>query len=994
MKPNLEDENELKNALEISFKTKQKNEILKGKNQINYVRHMAATNTDWKDNKLFLLDAFALIYRAYFAFIKSPLRNSKGMNVSAISGFTQTLIELIQKEKPTHIAVVFDSNEEETTRAVGYEFYKANRQAMPEDIALSIPWIKQIIAAMKIPILEVPGYEADDIIGTLAKQKAREGHLVYMVTPDKDYAQLVEENIKIYKPGRQGNDIEILGVNEILAKWEIDNPEQVIDILGLWGDSVDNIPGIPGVGEKTAKKLIKEYGSMENIIANAANIKGKLGENIKEYAEQGKISKHLATIILDVPLNVTDEDLHLDEPDTEAISTLFTELEFRTLGRKLLGEKFSVNNNTAGKTEIPTQRSNTGTQVDLFSAFETQTQAQPEVKGKNIKNTEHNYIVATDNLELKQEGTTFISIEELLQKLSQADEFCFDTETSSLDYFTLQIVGLSFSIRAGEAFYVPCPKNFEEAKQLVHRFKTVLESATKIKIGQNVKFDLHVLRKYDVQVAEPIYDTMLAHYLVEPDMKHGMDYLSETYLGYTPVHIEELIGKRGKRQGSMQDVALHEIAEYAAEDADITLQLKQVLAPMVKQVEVEKVLQEIEHPLVPVLADMEHEGVKIDSDFLNDYSKELNADLVQLQSKIYEYAGLQFNIDSPKQLGDILYKEMKLPFEGKKTSTGQLSTNEEALQALTKHHPIAEVLLNYREIGKLKSTYVDALPQLVHPKTGRVHTTFNQTIAATGRLSSVSPNLQNIPIRSERGQQVRKAFIARDEEHIFVSADYSQIELRLVAEISGDEAMLSAFDHGMDIHAATAAKVYGVDVKDVTKAQRSNAKMVNFGIIYAISAFGLSQRLGIARKEAAELIENYFKQFPGIKNYMDSTLNFAREHGYVQTIMGRKRFLKDINSRNFTVRGFAEREAINAPVQGSAADLIKIAMINIHREFQKQNLRTKMTLQVHDELVFDTHRDELEIVKPIIEDKMVNAIKTRVPIIVEIGTGKNWLEAH
>jgi len=955
---------------------------------------MAATNTDWADNKLFLLDAYALIYRAYFAFIANPLRNSKGMNVSAVSGFTQTLVDLIQKEKPSHLAVVFDSADEETTRAVEYEFYKANREAMPEDIALSIPWIKQIIAAMKIPVLEVPGYEADDIIGTLAKQKAREGHLVYMVTPDKDYAQLVEENIKIYKPGRQGSDVEILGVKEILEKWEVERPEQVIDILGLWGDSVDNIPGIPGVGEKTAKKLLKEYGSMENIIANAANIKGKLGENIKTHAEQGKISKHLATIILDVPLSVTDADLHLDEPDREALAALFTELEFRTLGKKVLGESFVVNNNTTAA-ERKEQALPPSAQGDLFAAaVEVQAAPQPEERGKTIKNTAHQYIIATDNAALAQDGIQVISIQQLLEQLEQAEEFCFDTETSSLDYFDFSIVGLSFSIKPTEAFYVPCPPDFEAAKTLIQRFKTLLEDTSKTKIGQNLKFDMHVLYHYGIQVAAPIYDTMLAHYLIEPDMKHGMDYLSETYLGYTPVSIEALIGKKGKNQGSMADVPLPQIAEYAAEDADITLQLKQVFAPMVQQRAVENVLNQIEHPLIPVLAAMEREGVNIDSLFLNDYSKELQADLLQLQTKIFEFAGREFNIDSPKQLGEVLYSEMKLPFEGKKTSTGQLSTNEEALQALVKHHPIAEALLNFREIGKLKSTYVDTLPQLVHPKTGRVHTTFNQTIAATGRLSSVAPNLQNIPIRTERGQQVRKAFIARSEEYVLLSADYSQIELRLVAEISKDTAMLEAFDKGMDIHAATAAKVYGVEVSAVTKTQRSNAKMVNFGIIYAISAFGLSQRLGIARKEAAELIENYFKQFPGIKQYMDDTLRFAREHGYVQTIMGRKRFLNDINSRNFTVRGFAEREAINAPVQGSAADLIKIAMINIHNEFNRLNLKSKMTLQVHDELVFDAHRSELDIIQPIIEKQMAQAIKTNVPIVVEIGTGLNWLEAH
>jgi DNA polymerase-1 len=957
---------------------------------------MTATNARRDNHKLFLLDAYALIYRAYFAFIANPLRNSKGMNVSAIAGFTQLLHDLIQKEKPTHMAVVFDSAEEETTRAIEYEFYKANRQPMPEDIAQSIPWIKQIVAAMKIPVIEMAGYEADDIIGTLAKQKARQGHLVYMVTTDKDYAQLVEDNIKIYKPGRQGSEVEILGTKEVLEKWEVERADQVIDILGLWGDSIDNIPGIPGIGEKTAKKLIKEYGSLENIIANADKITGKLGENIKTHAEQGIISKHLATIILDVPIQITDEDLLVDEPDKEALAALFAELEFRNLGKKILGDDFSIQRGTAAKSSIGTSTTHAAAQQEnLFgAAVEVQPISTYTEKGKNIQNTPHHYVIASDDIALKNEETRVIPVQELIEKLEQADEFCFDTETSSLDYFDLDVVGLSFSIQPGEAFYVPCPPDRNDAKRLVQRFKHLLESEHKLKIGQNIKFDMHVLRHYGVCIAEPIYDTMLAHYLIEPDMKHNMDYLSETYLGYTPIHIDELIGKKGKNQASMKEVPLLKIAEYAAEDADITLQLKHVFAPMVKQRAVENVLHEIEHPLVAVLTDMEHEGVKIDSDFLRDYSKTLQTDLLALQQRIFDYAGQEFNIDSPKQLGEILYHKMKLPFEGKKTSTGQLSTNEEALQALIKHHPIAAAILEFREVGKLKNTYVDALPKMVHPKTGRVHTTFNQTIAATGRLSSVSPNLQNIPIRTDRGQQVRKAFVARDENHLLLSADYSQIELRLVAEISQDAAMLEAFDQGMDIHLATAAKVYGIAPSQVTKSQRNSAKMVNFGIIYAISPFGLSQRLGIGRKEAAELIENYFKQFPGIRKYMDDTLRFAREHGYVQTIKGRKRFLKDINSRNFTVRGFAEREAINAPIQGSAADMIKIAMINIHREFKTRKLKSKMTLQVHDELVFDAHKSEIDVITSIIREKMIRAIETRVPIVVEMGTGTNWLEAH
>ncbi len=934
---------------------------------------------------MFLLDAYALIYRAYFAFINNPLRNSKGMNVSAIQSFTQTVVELIQKEKPTHMAVVFDCADEETTRAVEYDFYKAHREAMPEDIAMSIPWIKAILKAMHIPVLECGGYEADDVIGTLAKRKAREGHVVYMVTPDKDYGQLVEENIYMYKPGRQGSDVEILGVKEILAKWEIDNPLQVIDILGLWGDSVDNIPGIPGVGEKTAKKLIKEYGSMENIIANAANIKGKVGESIAANAEQGRISKHLATILLDAPVEVTDEELHIDAPDKEALGLLFAELEFKGLARKLLGES---NGTSIGAPVVaaPSKAKDTTGQGSLFDLPGMGESDQPEVeRGKTIHNTPHDY-------KLVGEGHP-VQVTELVALLQGQSEFCFDTETSSLDYFTLDIVGLSFSIKKGEGYYVPCPTDYEGAKKIVDQLKPLLEDKTKVKIGQNIKFDLHVLRRYGVEVAEPFFDTMLAHYLIDADMKHGMDYLSETYLGYTPVSITELIGKKGKNQGSMRDVDVALIGEYAAEDADITLQLKALFEPMAKERAVETVLSGIEHPLIPVLADMESEGVKIDSAFLKNYSKELETDLVLLRDQIFKHAGREFNIDSPKQLGEVLFKEMKLP-EAKKTATGQLSTNEEALQSLAAHHPIAHLLLDFRELTKLKSTYVDSLPLLVHPETGRVHTTFNQTIASTGRLSSVSPNLQNIPIRTEKGQQVRKAFIARDDKHILVSADYSQIELRLVAELSGDAAMLEAFNQGMDIHTATAAKVFGVEPENVTKDMRGKAKMVNFGIIYAISAFGLSQRLGIPRKEGAELIDNYFKQFPGIRGYMDSTLLFARENGFVQTIMGRKRFLKDINSRNYTVRGFAEREAINAPVQGSAADMIKIAMINIQKAFRKQQLQTKMTLQVHDELVFDAPLEEVDIIQPIIRYEMVTAIKTKVPIVVEIGTGKNWLEAH
>lgn len=925
-----------------------------------------------EDKRLFLLDAYALIYRAYFAFSRNPLINSKGQNVSAISGFTTTLFDLIKKEKPTHIAVVFDAAAE-TNRAAEHSFYKANREAMPEDIQYAIPYIREIIKAFKIPMLECDGYEADDVIGTIAKQKEKDGHIIYMVTPDKDYAQLVSPNIFIYKPGRQGNEIEIMGVKEVLEKWEVENPEQVIDILGMWGDAVDNIPGIPGVGEKTAKKLIKEYGSMENVIASADEIKGKLGENIRSNVEQARISKQLATIILDVPVEVSDDDLLMSEPDKEKLSQIFTELEFRSLGKRILGETFSVNREQ--KTVVPVQAS-------LFGDEEISPKSDIQ-KGKNISNTPHHYIVVQDD----------DAIENLVNELLQQKEICFDTETSSLDYFSLSIVGLSFSFKEGTGYYVPCPDDEKRAKEICLKFKSVLESKTIVKIGQNIKFDMLVMRRYGVEVSLPIYDTMIAHYLVEADMKHGMDYLSETYLGYTPVHIEELIGKKGKGQGSMRDVPLEKISEYAAEDADITFQLKQVISPMVQKREVEDVLYKIELPLIEVLADMEYEGVKIDEPYLKSYSKELETEMIHYRDQVFSLAGMEFNLDSPRQLGDVLFGHLKLPVD-KKTATGQHSTNEEVLSKLATEYPIAEKILEYRELTKLKSTYVDALPQMINPKTGRVHTTFNQTIASTGRLSSIGPNLQNIPIRTERGQKVRKAFIARDDEHVLVSADYSQIELRLAAEISGDENMLEAFRQGHDIHRATAARVYNVAMDDVTKEMRSKAKMVNFGIIYAISAFGLSQRLGIPRKEASELIENYFVQYPKLKNYMNDTLEFARANGYVKTIMGRRRYLKDINSRNFTVRGFAEREAINAPLQGSAADLIKLAMINIYDEFKKLKLKTRMTLQVHDELVFDAHKSELETIKPIIHDRMIQALKTNVPLEVEIGVGANWLEAH
>lgn len=919
--------------------------------------------------KLFLLDAFALIYRAYFAFSRNPLINSKGMNVSAISGFTSTLTELMSKEKPSHLAVVFDSPEE-TERVGIYADYKANRQEMPEDIANAIPYIKSIIKAFHIPILEYAGFEADDIIGTIAHKKAAEGHTVFMVTPDKDYAQLVTDRIFIYKPGRAGGETEILGVEEICKNWEVQNPLQVIDILGLWGDSVDNIPGIPGVGEKTAKKLIKEYGSMEALLEGADKIPGKLGENLRTFRDQGLLSKRLATIELNVPIEVSDEDLAISEPDKETLRSIFAELEFRSLGRKILGEDYSANRSSA--------------QISMFPEEQQQEQIPEIQRGKNIHNTPHEYQLAE----------TPEAIRAVNDQLLAKKEFCFDTETSSLDFFNMNLVGISFSCETGKGWYIPVPEDENQALEVLQILRPALENNSILKIGQNIKFDLKILKRYGVRVSPPFFDTMLGHYVCEPDMKHGMDYLSETYLGYTPVSIESLIGKKGKKQGSMRDVPVEEVKEYAVEDADITLQLKDVIQPMAEQREVMHILDKIEHPLIPVLADMEMTGVKVDAAFLQSYSKEIELELQTIRHDIFELAGEQFNLDSPRQLGEILFGKLQIPYTESKTKTGQFSTNEEVLQKLGHQYPITSRILDYRELAKLKSTYVDALPLLIHPHTGRVHTTFNQTIAATGRLSSISPNLQNIPIKTERGQQVRKAFIAGSDAFLIVSADYSQIELRLMAEMSGDEAMLTAFAEGMDIHQATAARVFGVAPDQVTREMRSKAKMVNFGIIYSISAFGLSQRLGIPRTEAKELIEQYFLRFPGIRSYMDDTLAFARANGYVKTIMGRRRYLKDINSRNFTIRGIAEREAINAPVQGSAADLIKLAMINIHRRINESGLLSRMTLQVHDELVFEMHRSEEAILLPLIREEMTSAIQTKVPLVVEIGQGTDWLSAH
>ncbi len=928
----------------------------------------------------------ALIYRAHFALSKNPRFTSGGINTSAVMGFANTLMEILKKEAPTHLAVVFDTDAP-TERHTDFVAYKAHRQAMPEDLSLALPYVKRLVEGFNIPVITSDGFEADDVIGTLAKKAEKVGYTVFCMTPDKDFCQLVSENIFVYKPARMGNDMEILGVKEVLEKWEVQTPEQVIDILGLWGDAVDNIPGIPGIGEKTAKLLIKQFGSVEEVIANAHQLKGKMRENVENFAEQGMISKKLATIILNAPVELDEEALLVGKPSRELLEPLFVELEFRTIGRRVFGEDFSVN-------EV---RTNPGVQADLFSnpadngnasftginSAATQT-PEPKVANKNIDNTEHNYFLV-DTPEKRKE---------LIELLSTQKSFCFDTETTGTDANQCELVGLSFSVEIGKGYYVPVPADQIETQNIVNEFKKVLENEQLMKIGQNLKFDILVLKWYGINLAGALFDTMMAHYLIDPDTRHGMDLLAENYLGYTPVSITSLIGAKGKNQGTMRDVDVEKVKEYAAEDADITLQLKEAFEPILKEVKAEKLAHDLEYPLIHVLAGMEFEGVKINQQTLKESSVHLESDLIQLEKTVYEKAGLKFNISSPKQLGEVLFEKLMLDPKAKKTKTGQYQTGEDVLLLLANKSDIVRDILDFRQLQKLKSTYVDALPLMINPKTGRVHTSYNQAVAATGRLSSNNPNLQNIPIRTERGREVRKAFVARDEDHLLLSADYSQIELRLIAEISKDENMTDAFTKGIDIHTATAAKVYGRTIEEVTSTERRNAKAVNFGIIYGQSSFGLSQGLGISRKEASDIIEQYFTQYSGIKSYMSDTLDFARQNGYVETLLGRRRYLRDINSHNPTVRGYAERNAINAPIQGSAADMIKIAMINIHNEIISQKLNTKMTMQVHDELVFDVPKNELEIVQPLVKELMQNALKTSIPIVVETGVGNNWLEAH
>ena len=935
--------------------------------------------------KLFLLDGMALIYRAHFALSKSPRFTSTGINTSAVMGFANTLMEVLKKEKPSHIAVVFDTDAP-TERHTDFVAYKAHRESMPEDLSAALPYIFKLIEGFNIPVITKDGFEADDIIGTLAKEAEKAGFTVFCMTPDKDFAQLVSENIFIYKPARMGNDMEIIGVPEVLAKWEIENVLQVIDILGLWGDAVDNIPGIPGIGEKTAKLLIKQYGSMENIIANAEQLKGKQRENVIAFADQGMISKKLATIILNVPVEFDEQSLLLEEPSRELLEPLFAELEFRTLGKRVFGDGFSIGDakaNVSQQTDLfgnaidePVNKTKTFEQ--LPNLFE-----QPPV-GKTIADTKPDYQLV-DTAEKRKV---------LIDLLLQQENISFDTETTGIDANRAELVGLSFCIEVGKAWYIPVSADQTEAQAVVDEFRPVLENEKIGKIGQNIKYDILVLKWYGVAIKGKLFDTMLAHYLIDPDTRHNMDVLSENYLGYTPISITTLIGPKGKNQGTMRDVPVESVVDYAAEDADVTLQLANVFRPILKDLNAEELITNIENPLVYVLADMEKEGVRIDMETLISYSKDLEVDIRRFEQSVYDKAGVVFNLASPKQLGEVLFDKLQLDPKAKKTKTGQYQTGEDVLLALAHKSDIVKDILDFRQLQKLKSTYVDALPLLVNPKTGRVHTSYNQAVAATGRLSSNNPNLQNIPIRTERGREVRKAFIARDADHVLLSADYSQIELRIIADISKEENMLDAFSKGIDIHTATAAKVYGITIEEVDSTQRRNAKAVNFGIIYGQSAFGLSQNLGIPRKEAAEMIEQYFAQYPGIKRYMTDTMNFARENGFVETMMGRRRYLRDINSANQTVRGFAERNAINAPIQGSAADMIKIAMIHIHQDIKDQKLQSKMTMQVHDELVFDVLKSEVDAMKKIITHRMKTAIKTTVPIEIEIGEGNTWLEAH
>ena len=944
-------------------------------------------------DKLFLIDAFAIIFRSYFGFGNNQRYNSQGINTSVTLGVANTILEVLNKHKPSHIAVVFDAPGK-TFRHDMYPDYKAHRNETPEDIKISIPYVKRLIESFNIPIIEKVGYEADDIIGTIAKLAEKEGFETYMMTPDKDFAQLVSENIFMYRPGRSGNPAEVWGIPEVQAKFEVERPEQVIDILGMWGDSADNIPGIPGIGEKTSKKLIKAYGSLEGLLENTDDLKGKQKENVINFAEQGKLSKLLATIDLNVPVEFDFDLMLIDNWNEDALLSIFSEMEFRTLARRVLGVDIS---NTAQTSQAPVQRKpdiseasvaaktvRSNGQLDLFATPEVGVDTDEHlIKGeiKTIDDVKPNYILVESDEEINT----------LIEKLDKLDSFCFDTETTGLDTMIAEVVGLAFSWKSGEGYYVFINEGDEQ--RVLDLFKPLFSNESTTKIGQNLKYDINVLVKYGVAVKGKLFDTMMAHYLLQPDLKHNMDFLAETYLNYRPVSIETLIGKKGKNQKTMREAEKAELVKYAAEDADITWQLMEKFSPLLDQKEVRELFDNIEMPLIPVLSKMENNGVALNSETLKEFSIELEAEIEKLEKAVIEKAGEEFNVSSPKQLGIVLFENMKIDEKAKKTKTGQYSTSEETLQKLAGKHPIIDVVLEYRQLKKLKSTYVDALPELVNATTGKIHTTYSQAVAATGRLSSVNPNLQNIPVKTEKGRKVRAAFVPSKGNELY-AADYSQVELRLMAEMSQDQNMVEAFKEGHDIHSATAAKVFDVPMEDVDREMRGKAKMVNFGIIYGISAFGLSQRLNIKRKEAKELIDGYFANYPGIKQFMEDSVDGAKEKGYVQTILKRKRFLKDINSKNAVVRGYAERNAINAPIQGSAADIIKVAMINIHKEMEEQGLQSKMILQVHDELVFDVVPSEKEIIAKLAKEKMENAVKTTVRLDVEGSFGKTWLEAH
>ncbi len=934
------------------------------------------------DRKLFLLDAYALIYRAYFAFAKNPRINSKGQNTSAAFGFTNALIDIIRTEKPTHMAVVFDPPGGAGNRTADFAEYKAHREEMPEDIRSMIEPIKKILEAFCVPMLMVDGYEADDVIGTLAKMAEKEGYVTYMMTPDKDFGQLVSDKIFIYKPGRMGNPPEILGVPEVCAKFGVDDPLKVIDILGLWGDAVDNIPGIPGIGEKTSKILIEKYGSVEGLIEHAHELKGKQQENVINFAEQGILSKLLATIILDVDVVFHEEDFEMCEPNPDMIREIFTELEFRNLSKRVLGEEIVI---TANQNATSLNKMEQNGQLNLFGTpdLSSNQEVMTSEELKTLESVKHNY-----NLVDTQEKRA-----DLINKLSKAKEFCFDTETTSLDALHADIVGLAISMEVGTAYYVSFPNDFDASKKILEEFQEIFAGKS-LKIAHNLKYDLQVLSRYGIVISDECFDTMVAHYIINPESKQSMDFLAEFYLKYKTISIETLIGKKGKGQGNMGDLEPAAIVDYACEDADITLQLKHVFEPEISKDHLVKLFYEVEMPLIRVLQEIEKEGIAIDVEGLNKYSAQMNDEMLILEKEIKELAGMDFNVDSPKQLGEILFDVLKISAKAKKTKTGQYATAEDVLEKHKEDHAIVPKILDYRKLKKLKSTYVDPLPTMTDAIDGRVHSSFMQTVTATGRLSSNNPNLQNIPIRSEKGKEIRKSFIPRSKDFQLMAADYSQIELRIIAALSDDKAMIEAFKSGIDIHTATASKVFATPLEEVTRDQRSAAKAVNFGIIYGQSAFGLSQNLKISRTEAKNIIDNYFAQYPSLKKYMDNVVNDARENGFVETIMKRRRYLPDLMSSNAVVRGFAERNAVNAPIQGSAADIIKMAMIEVSKAIKKAKLQSKMILQVHDELVFDVHKDEIDAMKSLVKRAMEEAIELVVPMQVEMEVGDNWLDAH